>query len=133
MLFSRATSHMCRTVGPSGTGSAHEYHSASCTWQKYGPMKSSCRQVTRAPCAAASRIAATAFFTIESLSPVHFCWTKAARTTSAMPASSPGANPHLELLMSTTFPLGSGIGVPAARSGHLTELAGRDVEDEPAD
>ena len=34
MLCSRATSCMSRTVGPSGTSSAHEYHCGSCTWQK---------------------------------------------------------------------------------------------------
>ncbi len=88
MPVSLATSIMRRVVGPSGMCSAVSLWTSSCTWQKYGALKSSWKHMTWAPCSAAWRAYFTFFSIIESLSPVQAVCTMAARTIFAMGESS---------------------------------------------
>ena len=74
------------TSGPS-SGSAVAYHFGSCSAQKYGPWKISCRQVTSAPSAAAFAISSTCLSTASSLGMFACAWITAALTVVIVRAS----------------------------------------------
>src|SRR3954451_20069517 len=91
MLCCLASACIRCTIGPS-SGSAVSYHLGSCSAQKYGPWKISCRHVTCAPSAAALPIRSTCLSTASSLDMFAWAWMTAARTVviRSAPPSAPG-------------------------------------------
>ena len=81
---SAASAIISVVLGPAGTGSARSNHSSVSTWQKYGPVASSCRQMILAPWAAASRTISAWCFIIVSRGEIPVVWMSAHRTVSGI-------------------------------------------------
>ena len=84
MAFSRARSMNSPYRRPVGHRLGQVVPGAVLDLAEVRPLNSSCRQTTCAPAAAACCTGPDAFLVIVSLSPAHWAWTNAARTTSAM-------------------------------------------------